>query len=186
MLKHFLKKFWRLLVAIGVLLTVLQGVLNIFPKIYYFFVSYINKTSLNLNIKSKLLLMLIGLTVLFLVALTLSILCILKKNKHNISPQIIGSNNKIKEIEYKPSKEEIQILLQFKNGKILSLKNLETLQLYSIDKTDLYFNNLLSNNFIKYHQETHYQDELDSILGNKRYEFSQKGREFLSENKQLD
>lgn len=80
MLKHFLKRFWKLLIAIGVVGTALQVGLNIFPKLYYFSLSCIYKISLFLKISLDLTLTLFVLFVLCLLTLTLSLLCIFKKS----------------------------------------------------------------------------------------------------------
>ena len=193
MLKHFLKRFWKLLIAIGVVGGALQVGLNIFPKIYYFFLSCIYKISLLLKISSVLTLTLFGLLVLCLLTVTLSLLCIFKKEKiisinaeppTNYEPLPIIEDDPTETL--KLSKEETETLLLYKGDKKLFESELLELSPFSTYKTKLYFKNLYNNGFIKEFSETERQYLTINMVGGYRYALTQKGREYLHDNNLLD
>ncbi len=167
---------------IAILTPFLFYLLNLVPQIKTLLVELAKKFDLPVSILN----LLIVLILFVILTLYLYLRCVFKKNKQNTSSQIIEQNNTMREPEYTPPDDEVEILKLYRGGKKLFNKSLITISPFSTDKTNLCFDNLLTNNFITKYYETDVLDMVDNALGTFRYELSQKGRTFLSDNNLLD
>ena len=191
-----LKRILKIVLSIpAIIVYLVSGLVTIainWSIIYAFSSNILDKTCLLLMTPTSIACILFGLSALNLLLLTFYLLCIFKKPKHNNHPQIIEQiMDKVEpepEKEYIPSEEELKILLLYKGNKSIYPDDLLSISPLSADKTNLCFKNLYDNNFLEIKNED--GEELKYLIQNRleryRYTLSQKGLEFLNDNKLLD
>ncbi|MBC8384168.1 MAG: hypothetical protein H8E57_01460 [Candidatus Cloacimonetes bacterium] len=108
MLKHFLKRFWKLLIVILSLLSELIAVQKNWKTIYIYYTTFLHNKAQSMNTSTEILLILIVLSVLCLINLTLSLLFIFNKSKQK--PFAFDKSPKPKE-NLPPKKDMGKILL---------------------------------------------------------------------------
>jgi len=183
MLKHILKRFWKLIVAILGTIVALILVIDNFSTIYHFYKRFADSIHQIMKEPLCIIILLFVLIALSLLLLTLYLRCIFKKQ--NTLTNIIETKSNDTYQDFRPDKNMITVLLLLKDGLQLYRHQIQSKLNFSHDLSEHCIDELDRQCFVYVVHPDDLLDQLNTARSDLKLELSDVGRKYLIENNLL-